>query len=86
MLKSRGCDAMTGAGGSLSGRSSESRERNGLGRSDPDRCTSVGKTGRNNRMATDERCWPLQGCQAGRLLAVRTGVSPVGGDERLITA
>ena len=49
MLKSRGCDAMTGAGGSFSGRSSESRERNGLGRSDPDRCTPLDKTGRNMR-------------------------------------
>ena len=47
VLKSRGCDAMTGAGGSLSGRSSESWERNGLGRSDPDRCTPQGKTDRN---------------------------------------
>ena len=48
MLKSRGCDAMTGADGSLSRRSSESRERNGLGRTDPDRCTPLGKTGRND--------------------------------------
>ena len=47
MLKSRGCDAMTGAGGSLSGRSIELRERNSLGRSDPDHCTPLGKTSRN---------------------------------------
>ena len=47
MLKSLGCDTMTGTGGSLSGRSSEPRERNGLGRSDPDRCTPLGKTSRN---------------------------------------
>ena len=33
MLKSCGCDAMTGAGGSFLGRGSESKERNGLGRS-----------------------------------------------------
>ena len=51
VLKSRGCDAMTGAGGSLSGRSSESRERNGLGRSNPDRCTPLGKKSRNNEVA-----------------------------------
>ena len=31
MLKSCGCDAMTGAGGSFLGRGSESKERNGLG-------------------------------------------------------
>ena len=47
MLKSLGCDTMTGTGGSLSGRSSEPRERNGLGRSNPDRCTPLGKTSRN---------------------------------------
>ena len=48
MLKSRGCDAMTSAGGSFSGRSSESRDRNGLGKSDPDRCTPLSKKGSND--------------------------------------
>ena len=47
MLKSRGCDAMTGAGGSFSAWSSESRERDGLGRSGLGRSTPLSKTSRN---------------------------------------
>ena len=47
MLKSRGCDTMTGAGGSFLGWGSESRERNGLGRSASGRCAPIGKTSRN---------------------------------------
>ena len=47
MLKSCGCDAMTGAGGSILGWSSESRERNGLGRSASARWAPVGKSSRN---------------------------------------
>ena len=46
-LKSCGCDAMTGAGGSFSGWSSESTERNGLGRSASGRCAPLGKKDRN---------------------------------------
>ena len=57
MLKSCGCDAMTGAGGSR-----ESRERNGLGKSDPDRCTPLGKSGRNMevRAGMGERDYKLR--------------------------
>ena len=51
MLKSRGCDAMTGAGGSFLGWGSESRERNGLGRSASGRCAPIGKTSRNVKTA-----------------------------------
>ena len=47
MLKSCGCDAMTGAGGSFLGRGSESKERNGLGRSASGRCAPLGKSSRN---------------------------------------
>ena len=54
MLKSCGCDAMTGAGGSFLGWGSESKERNGLGRSAQGRCTPVGKPGRNNWFADSE--------------------------------
>ncbi len=46
MLKSRGCDTMTGTGRSFSKWSSESRERNGLAMSDSGRCAPLGKTGR----------------------------------------
>ena len=41
MLKSRGCDAMTGTGGRFSGWNSESREGNGLGRFGAGRCTAL---------------------------------------------
>ena len=47
MLKSCGCDTMTGAGESFFGWGSESRERSGLGRSASGRCAPLGKTGRN---------------------------------------
>ena len=47
MLKSCGCDAKTGAGGRFSRWSSESRERNGLGRSASGRCPPSGKKSRN---------------------------------------
>ena len=47
MLKSRGCDAKTGAGGSFLVWGSESRDRSGLGRSASGRCAPLGKTGRN---------------------------------------
>ena len=47
MLKSCGCYAKTGTGGSFLRWSSESRERNGLGRSALGRCVPAGKTGRN---------------------------------------
>ena len=67
MLKSCGCDAMTGAGGSFLGWGSESRERNGLGRSASGRCAPVSKSSRNifegrktrlsgtNRVGVDQR-------------------------------
>ena len=47
MLKSRACDAMTGAGGSISRWGSEPRERNGLDKPDAGRCTPLGKSSRN---------------------------------------
>ena len=43
VLKSCGCDAKTGAGGSFSRGSSDSRERNGLARSDSGQCQPSGK-------------------------------------------
>ena len=48
VLKSRGCDTMTGATESFSEWRSESREHKGLGRSAPDQCTLYGKKGRND--------------------------------------
>ena len=50
MLKSRACDAMTGAGGSISRWGSELRERNGLGRPDAGWCMPLGKSSRNNEV------------------------------------
>ena len=47
MLKSCGCDTMTGAGESFFGWGSESRERSGLGRSASGRCAPLGKKSRN---------------------------------------
>ena len=47
VLKSRGCDTMTGASESISRWGSELRERNGLGRPDAGWCTPLGKSGRN---------------------------------------
>ena len=55
MLKSCGCDAMTGAGGSFLGWGSESKERNGLGRSAQGRCAPVGKPGRNTEFSVARR-------------------------------
>ena len=47
MLKSRACDAMTGAGGGFSEWSNESRGGNGLGRRGSGRLSVLGETGRN---------------------------------------
>ena len=76
MLNSRGCDTITGAGGSFSGRSSESRERNGSGRSDPVLCTTLGKTSRNsassNIMTVREVAEYLKLTEKRRSTAMRT--------------
>ena len=47
MLKSRACDAMTGAGGGFSEWSNESRGGNGLGRRDSGRLSLLGEKSRN---------------------------------------
>ena len=93
MLKSNGCDAMTGAGESFSRKSSEPRERNGLGRFDPDRCTPLGKLGRNvingrlalqwkpSIKADNEQCNPVRYGQNERAIALTKNALFAGHDE-----